>query len=113
MTVAYNSAVEVIPGRSGYSDFIIGNSVSDKVAHYGVTPVVQPAASAQAAVTTATLTAATLAAATVTAYGFTQAQATALLSAQDALVTRVNSLSSLVDAMRTAMVALGNMKGSA
>lgn len=86
---------------------------SEKGAFFGLTPIVQPSASAQAAVTTATLVAATLATPTVTAYGFTSAQAAALLTAQDALVTRVNLLSAQNAAYRDALTTLGLIKGSA
>lgn len=91
----------------------LGQTVSDKIGLFGVTPIVQPSASGQAAVTTATLSSVTQAAPTVTAYGFTSAQAVALLSAVDGLVTRVNALSTLDASIRTALVNLGLIKGSA
>lgn len=71
----------------------IGTSVSQKLGFWNATPVVQPASASQAAVVT---TAATQ----TTPYGFaTQAQA-------DALVT-------LVNALRTALVNIGAIKGAA
>lgn len=71
----------------------VEDRVSDKLSFYGAAPIVQPVGAAQAAVVT---TAATQ----TTPYGFaTQAQA-------DALVT-------LVNAMRTALVNLGLIKGAA
>jgi hypothetical protein len=71
----------------------IGTAVTQKLGFYNATPVVQPSGASQAAVTT---TAATQ----TTPWGFsTQAQA-------DAIVT-------LVNALRTAMVNTGLIKGSA
>ena len=71
----------------------IGQSTTDKIGFYAVsTPIVQPSGSSQAAVTTVAST-------TSTPYGFaTQAQA-------DSIVT-------LVNALRTALVNLGLIKGS-
>lgn len=70
----------------------VGQSASDLVAFYGVTPIVQRAGSAQAAVTTTAST-------STTPFGYTQAQA-------DAIVALVNE-------MRAALVALGLIKGAA
>lgn len=71
----------------------IGTSASQKIGKWGVTPVVQPAGASQAAV-------ATTAATNVAPYGFTtQAQA-------DAIVT-------LLNAIRSALVATGEIKGAA
>jgi hypothetical protein len=70
-----------------------GNAITDKISMYGVTPIVQRSGAAQAAVTT---TAAT----STTPYGYgTAAQA-------DAIVTLVNEL-------RAAAIAIGQIKGSA
>jgi len=66
---------------------------------YGVTPVVQPASANQAAVSTSPLPGAA---------GDPPTQAEF-----DAVVTRFNSLLVLVDALRTAGVNLGTIKGSA
>lgn len=72
---------------------MLGQSATDKVGEYGVTPVAQRAGAAQAAVTT---TAAT----STTPYGYaTSAQA-------DAIVTLVNEL-------RAALVARGTITGAA
>jgi hypothetical protein len=55
----------------------LGASATDKIGFWGVTPVVQPAASAFPAVaTTAVISSSTSA----TCFGFTSAQATALLT---------------------------------
>ena len=82
---------------------VFGQTVSAKLGFWGLTTgIVQPAASAQAAVT-ATVTTTTP---TITAFGFTSAQA-------GAIITAVNENQALVNAMRTAMVNAGLMKGSA
>jgi hypothetical protein len=93
----------------------LGQSVSDKIGLFGVTPIVQPSASAQAAVTTATISSVTTTAPIATfGWGFaTSEQATNAVAAINSLVTRVNSLSSLDAAIRTALVNLGIIKGSA
>ena len=71
---------------------VIGQSATDKIGFYGVTPVVQPTAAAQAA-------AGTTASTTTTPAGF-------------ATTTQANNTINLVDAMRTALVNTGIMKGS-
>jgi hypothetical protein len=80
----------------------LGQTVSDKVGFWGTTAVVQPAASAQAAVT-ATVTTTTP---VITAFGFASAQAAQI-------ITAINANQALVDAIRTALVNAGIMKGSA
>jgi hypothetical protein len=69
-----------------------GQSVSDKIAFYGITPIVQPSGSTQAA-------AGTTASTTTTPAGF-------------ATTTQANNLINLVDAMRSALVNLGLIKGA-
>lgn len=91
----------------------LGQSSTDLISLWGVTPAVQPSGSAQAAVTTATIAAVTTITPTLTAYGFTLTQATAVLTAINDLVTRVNSNSALLNAIRSAAVTSGLMKGSA
>lgn len=71
----------------------VGQSTTDKVSLYGVTPIAQRAGAAQAAVTT---TAAT----TTSPWGFGSA------AQADGIVTLVNEL-------RAAMVAIGAIKGAA
>ena len=71
---------------------VVGQSATDKIGFYGATPVAQRAGAAQAAVTT---TAAT----STTPFGYSQAQA-------DAIVALVNE-------MRAALVAVGIIKGAA
>lgn len=69
-----------------------GQSTTDKISLYGVTPIVQRSGSAQAAVTT---TAAT----STTPYGFST-------------VTQATALITLVNELRAALVALGAIAGA-
>lgn len=80
-------------GKKTTDGVSVGQSATDKVSVYGVTPVVQRSGSAQAAVTT---TAAT----STTPYGY------ATLAQANAIVTLVNEL-------RAAAVDFGMIKGSA
>jgi hypothetical protein len=87
----FSDAVNIVLGTTTGTK--IGTGATQKLGFWGVTPVVQPSGAAQAAVVT---TAATQ----TTPYGFaTQAQA--------------DNLVALSNAMRSAMVASGLMKGSA
>ena len=70
----------------------LGQSITDKVSLYGVTPIVQRAGAAQAAVATTGATASS-------PYGYTEAQANAIIA--------------LVNELRAAMVAIGAIKGAA
>jgi len=70
----------------------IGNAVTDKIGFYGVTPIVQRSGSAQGAVPT---TAAT----STTPFGYSEAQANAIVA--------------LVNELRAWAVAMGAIKGSA
>ena len=79
-------------GDGNPDGFTIGGSITDKVSVYGVTPIVQRASAAQAAV-------ATTAATSSSPFGFAEAQA-------NAIVTLVNEL-------RAALVAFGIIKGAA
>lgn len=84
--------------------FIVGQSATDKVGFYGTTPVVQPAAAAQAAITDSsggTANAATGVAALTGTYNSTL------------LANAIATLAAQTNAMRTALVNLGAMKGSA
>lgn len=80
----------------GYPDgCLIGDAATDKVGFYGVTPIVQRASGAQAAMTTA------LSSVTATGgYAF-------------ALSTGFSTFLALVEEMRAALVAYGLLKGSA
>lgn len=69
---------------------VMGNSATDLIAFYDVTPVVQPALSATAAVSTAV---AVLATSSAAVYGFSSAQA--------------NGIIGLINALRAQQVTLG------
>lgn len=86
----------------GSAGTCLGQSTTDLVALYGKTPIVQPAATAQSAVATTAL--ATIGSTTLTA---------ADLTALNALVTRAEALTVLANALRSAGVDLGTIKGSA
>lgn len=82
---------------------LVGQSTTDLVGFYGVTPVVQRSGSAQAAVATSTIT---TAATTTTPWGFaTSTQA-------DAIAAQVVLIRTLVNELRASDVALGLIKGS-
>lgn len=81
----------------------IGTATDQKLGFYAKTPVVQPTNAAQAAVTVSTITTAST---TTTPAGYaTTTQADALAASVAATVTLVNRL-------RTDLVALGLIKGS-
>jgi hypothetical protein len=81
---------------------VIGQSATDLIGFYGATPVVRPSATAQSAVATTAL--ATIGSTTLTA---------ADLTAINALVTRGGALTTLVNQLRSDLVTLGVLKGSA
>lgn len=89
----------------------IGTAVSQKLSLFGVTPIVQPAGAAQAAVTMVTVDGA-IAALTFSASP-TQAECEALRDATETLADDVRNVLALVNAMRTAGVNLGTIKGAA
>lgn len=91
----------------------LGQTVSDKISFFGVTTIVQPSASGQAAVTTATISSITTTAPIATfGWGFaTSEQAANAIAAINSLVTRVNSTSTLQTSIRSALVSLGLIKG--
>lgn len=95
MTASYNSGGQSITGYSlGYPDgTTIGEATTDKVSFYGVTPVVQPSSASQAAVATTAATA-------TTPWGFTTS-------------TQANAIVTLVNQIRSDLVTLGLLKGSA
>jgi hypothetical protein len=72
---------------------ILGRDATDKISLYGATPVVQPSGAAQAAV-------ATTGATNTTPYGFTTA-------------AQADGLVALVNAIRSALVSQGIIKGGA
>jgi hypothetical protein len=90
----------------------IGDVSTDKIGFFGATPVVQPAAAGQAAVAAPTAyTAHASGSVPVVSNAATDLDTTA--AALETLVTEVTSLRTLADAMRTALVNEGLMKGSA
>lgn len=92
----------------------IGTAADQKVGLFGATPVVQPASANQAAITpTIGGALATTAATTSTPYGFSQAQADGLIARVNQLLADVAALTTLCHAQRTALVALGAIKGAA
>lgn len=72
--------------HDGNSDgTLVGNSASDKVGFYGVTPVVQAATFTSVATTAAT--------STTNAYGYTTAaQADAIVTAVNAIITALENI---------------------
>lgn len=89
-----------------------GTGPTEKQGFWGATPIVQPAAAGQAAVSAPTAYTAHASGATpVTSNAATDLDTTA--AALATLVTEVTALRTLVDAQRTAMVNAGLMKGGA
>lgn len=81
----------------------LGQSATDKVGFYGVTPVVQPTAAAQAAVTDSS--------------GGTAAAATGILTItatynSTIIANAIATIAAQTNAIRTALVNTGIMKGS-
>jgi hypothetical protein len=109
-------------GPSGLS---IGYSSSDLISFYGVTPVVQPSGSTQgAAITTVgsavTTTVITTASTSTSPFGYTSTVADAITSLVSDIRTAVNlnttalsGVIALANKMRTDLIALGLIKGSA
>lgn len=92
----------------------LGQSTSDLISLYGVTPVAQRSGSDQAAVATLSGSVATTSASNSSPYGYTTAsQADAIVSTVNSLITKVNSTITLENELRAALVALGAIKGSA
>jgi len=116
MTANYNSVTTTIAGNTGYPDgYSVGTAATDKVGFYGATPAVQPAATAQSAIaTTAITTVVTTAATSTTPYGFTTStQADAIVAAVNSLISRVSADVTLTNQVRSDLVTLGIIKGSA
>lgn len=83
---------------------LVGQSTTDLVGFYGVTPIVQRSGSAQAAVATSTIT---TAATTTSPWGFATSTQANDVTAQIVL------LRTLANELRAAAVAIGQIKGSA
>lgn len=94
---------------------LLGNAVSDTIGLYGVAGVAQPAGAAQAAVATGAITPlATTAVTQTTPWGFaTQAQGDAIATQVNLIITQGAALVALANAMRSAAVLIGSMKGAA
>lgn len=94
---------------------VLGDAITDTIGLYGVTPVAQPAGAAQAAVATGAITPLVTTAATqTTPWGFsTQAQADAIAVQTNLVLTQGAALVALCNALRTALLALGAIKGAA
>lgn len=117
MTAAYNTGGAAITGSAlGYPDgSSLGSATTDKISFYGVTPVVQPSGAAQSAVaTTAITTVVTTAATSTTPFGFsTSTQPNAIVAAVNSLIAGQASVITLVNELRSDLVSLGLIKGSA
>jgi len=88
----------------GPNGTVLGQSITDLVSFYGVTPIAQPAAAAQAAITdgsTGTANPTTGVAALTATYN-----STLIINALATIIAQTN-------AMRTVLVNLGLMKGAA
>ena len=79
----------------------MGQSTAEKIGFYGVTPVIQPAATAQSALATTAIT-------TVGSTTLTAADLTTLNSIQ----ARVVALTTLVNQVRSDLVTVGVIKGA-
>lgn len=110
-----STSLEKIIGDGNPDGVSLGGATTDKVSFYGVTPIVQRSGSAQAVVATTAITApATTESTTSTPYGYTgSTQANALTKAVSDLVTRVAANTALLNELRAAAIAIGQIKGSA
>lgn len=91
-----------------------GQSATDLVSFYGATPIVKPTGTSQSAVSTATISAVSTATPIVSGYGYsTTAQAQAMQTAVNDLVTRSAANTVLLNQIRSDLVSLGLLKGSA
>jgi hypothetical protein len=95
----------------GYSWDIIIGAIGGKIGFYGVTPVTQPAGADQAAVALGNVDG-EIAGLTISDPP-TQAEVQALRDKAEELADDVRALSTLVHALRGALVAVGMVKGSA
>ncbi len=94
----------------------LGSATSDLIGLWGATASTQPASSSQAAVTTNAITAVTLSSTTVTTgavFLTATAQVAALVTAVNDAITRTAALTTLVNQLRTDLIAVGAIKGSA
>lgn len=96
-------------------DSALGDAVTDHIGLFGVTPVVQPVGAAQAAVATGAITPLVTTGVTQSSpYGFAgAAQGDAIATQVNLLITQGAALVALANAIRTALVNLGGIKGAA
>lgn len=99
--------------------FVVGQSTTDKVAFYGVTPVVQPTSASQAAVTitaTTALATATISAITATdggVHGFSSSTvAGAYVARVKQMQVDIEAVGVLLNQLRGELVDLGLIAGS-
>jgi hypothetical protein len=108
-TVTLAEGVDVVLGTTTGTQ--LGTAAAQKLGFFAATPIVQPAAAAQGLVTVAN-TNGEIGALTISAV-YDQAEVIALRNACEALADDVRAVGELTLAMRTALVNLGLMKGSA
>lgn len=109
-TITLAEAANIVVGTTTGTK--IGTATSQKLGFYNATPVIQPAAAGQGAVAAPTAYSAHASGAVpVVSNAATDLDTTA--AALATLVTEVTNLRTLVDAMRTALVDTGVMKGAA
>lgn len=96
-------------------DVALGTDETSEFGLYGATPVAQPADADQAAVDTTPITPLVTTAATqTTPWGFaSQAQADAIATQVNLLITQGAALVALANAIRDALVIIGEIKGAA
>lgn len=107
--VSVSATAATLDGRST----ILGATTSTLLGFYGATAISQPTSADQAAVATTAITALVTTAATSNSpFGFTSAQANAILAAVNSLITQGAALVVQGNRNRTDLVALGLVKGS-
>lgn len=93
----------------------LGDASTDLIGLFGATPIAQPSGAAQAAVATGAITPLVTTASTQTSpWGFaSQAQADAIATQVNLVITQGAALVALANAIRLALVNLGAIKGAA
>lgn len=105
---------KTILGNGNPDGVSVGGATTDLVSLYGVTPIAQRSSANQAAVATTAITApATTASISTAQYGYTSTQADAISVAVAGLITRTSAQTTLLNELRTALVNIGAIKGSA
>jgi hypothetical protein len=98
----------LIWGQIPFRKVVLGKDSLDYVGAYGATPVIQPTAAAQAAVTTTAITAVT----TTNTTPVSGTELVSLFTAVNAIITRQALIITLVNRIRTDLITLGWIKGS-